>query len=69
MNSGLSGCGCRGVVFLFVSKSFHFVTKISVFFTFRILYFGLLVDHTHTQMSLYFSIGIRAGSLVFGIIS
>jgi len=32
------------VVFLFGTKSFHFVIKISVFFTFRILYFGLLVE-------------------------
>jgi hypothetical protein len=69
LNSRLHEFGCPVVVFLFGTKSFYFISKISVFFIFRILHFGLLVDHTHTQRRLYFSIGIRAGSLVLGLIS
>jgi len=40
------------------------MTKISVFFTFLILYFGLLVDHMHTQRSLYFSISNKHISML-----
>jgi hypothetical protein len=43
------------VIFLFGTKSFHFITKISVFFIFRTLYFGCDYTHTHIISHIYFS--------------
>jgi len=59
-------------VFIFDINSFHFVTKIYLFFIFRIyILVDWLITHTHTltSRSLIFSIGIRTGSLPFVVFS
>jgi len=61
--------GCPRVAFL-LDKSFHFVTKRFVSFTFPHLYFGELLTTPTLKLgvNLYFPISIRAGTLVFGVI-
>jgi hypothetical protein len=68
MNSGFLGFGNPGVAFLLIRVSTSSTKYLSSLNS--ALIFCCNVDHTHTVIrSLYFSIGIRAGTLVFGLIS